>query len=105
LLVADPARRVRRCPGLIHLRVPDWLPVLVNVTRASATISAVALFWIVTAWPNGAGAITWAAVTAILFAPRADQAFALAVSFTVGNGTGTPTSILRPPLVRSQLMR
>ena len=86
LLVADPARRVRRRPGLIHLRVPDWQPVLVNAARASATIGAVAVFWLVTAWPNGAGAITWAAVTAILFAPRPDQAFAVAVSFTVGNG-------------------
>ena len=86
LLVADPARRVRRRPGLIRLRMSDWLPVLLNAARASATIGAVAVFWLATAWPNGAGAITWAAVTAILFAPRADQAFAVAVSFTVGNG-------------------
>jgi uncharacterized membrane protein YccC len=86
LLVANPARRVRRRPGLIRLRMPDWLPVLVNAARASATIGAVAVFWLATAWPNGAGAITWAAVTGILFAPRADQAFAVAVSFTVGNG-------------------
>jgi uncharacterized membrane protein YccC len=86
LLVRDPARRVRRRPGFVHLRVPDWLPALVNAGRAFVTIGAVALFWVVTGWPNGAGAITWTAITAILFATRADQAFAVAVGFTVGNG-------------------
>src|SRR5208282_3973446 len=33
-----------------------------------------------------AGAITWTAITAILFATRADQAFSVAIAFTVGNG-------------------
>jgi len=85
LLVRDPARRVQRRPGFARLRVPDWLPALVNAGRAFVTIGAVALFWIVTAWPNGAGAITFATITATLFAPRADQAFAIAVGFTAGN--------------------
>src|SRR5205814_8275546 len=47
-------------------------------------IGAAGLFWIVTAWPNGAGAITFAAIGVILLAPRADQAYAAAMSFTVG---------------------
>jgi uncharacterized membrane protein YccC len=64
--------------------VPDWLPVLLNAARAFVAISAAGLFWIVTAWPNGALAITFAAIAAILFAPRADQAYATARGFMVG---------------------
>jgi uncharacterized membrane protein YccC len=86
LLVADPARPVSRQRGVFRLRVPDWLPAAVNAGRAFVTIGAVALFWIVSAWPNGAVAITWAAISVILFAPQADQAYATAVSFTVGTG-------------------
>src|SRR6266478_9889473 len=83
LLLADPARPVPRRGG-VRLRVPDWLPSLVNAGRAFVTIGAVELFWIITEWPNGAGAITFAAVTVILLAPRADQAYAAAMSFMVG---------------------
>jgi uncharacterized membrane protein YccC len=84
LLVADPARSLPRRGVVARLRVADWLPALVNAGRTFVTISAVALFWIVTAWPNGAGAITFAAITVILFAARPDQAYAAAVGFTVG---------------------
>src|SRR5215472_520706 len=80
LLVADPARPVPRRGG-VRLRVPDWLPSLVNAGRAFVVIGAAELFWIVTVWPNGAQAITFAAVGVILLAPRADQAYAAAKSF------------------------
>jgi uncharacterized membrane protein YccC len=83
LLVNDPARPVAPRRGF-RLNVPDWLPSLVNAGRACVTIGAVALFWIVTAWPNGAGAITFAAIGVILFAPRADQAYATVMGFMVG---------------------
>src|SRR6266436_283000 len=83
LLLADPARPVPR-RGSLRLRVPDLLPSLVNAGRAFVTIGAVELFWIITEWPNGAGAITFAAVTVILLAPRADQAYAAAMSFMEG---------------------
>jgi hypothetical protein len=33
--------------------VPDWLPALVNAVRAFVIVGAVAVFWIVSAWPNG----------------------------------------------------
>jgi len=82
LLAHDPARPLPR--HRVRLRVPDWLPSLVNAVRAFVTIGAVALFWIVTAWPSGASAITFAAIGVILLAPRADQAYAAAMSFTVG---------------------
>jgi uncharacterized membrane protein YccC len=84
-LVDDPARPVprRRC---VRLSVPDWLPAVLNAGRAFVTIGAVALFWIVTDWVDGAFVITFAAVTVILFAPRADQAYTTTISFMVGTG-------------------
>jgi hypothetical protein len=56
LLVGDPARARFRRHGF-RLRVPDWLPSLVNAGRAFVTIGAVAVFWILSAWPNGALAV------------------------------------------------
>jgi hypothetical protein len=86
LLVADPARSVPRRRNVTRLHVADWLPALINAARAFVTICAVALFWIVTAWPSGAEAITFAAISVILFAPRGDQAHAGAMGFMVGTG-------------------
>ena len=85
LLVDGPARPRARHRRVL-LRVPDWLPPILNAARAFLTIGAMALFWIATAWPNGAQAITWAAITVILFSPRADQAYPAAMGFMVGNG-------------------
>ena len=85
LLVRDPARPVSRRRGNVRLRVPDWLPALVNAGRAFVTIAVVSLFWIVTAWPSGATAIIWAAISVILMSPRADQAYVAAVRYAVGN--------------------
>jgi len=58
----------------------------VNAQRVFLTIGALELFWIVTAWPNGAQAITFAAISVILFSPRADQAYATSMSFVPGVG-------------------
>jgi uncharacterized membrane protein YccC len=85
LLVAEPTRHQghrRRA----RLHVPDWLPALVNAGRAFVTIGAVEVFWIATAWPNGALAITFTAISVIIFAPKADVAYAVAMSFMVGIG-------------------
>jgi uncharacterized membrane protein YccC len=84
LIVADPARPVPR-RGSLRLRVPDWLPALVNAARASATICAVALFWIVTEWPSGASAISFAAIIVILLSARADQAYSAGIAFLLGS--------------------
>ena len=83
LLVADPASRVAR-RGSLHLRVPDWLPALVNAGRAFAAIGGVALFWIVTEWPSGASTISFTAIIVILLAPRADQAYGVGIAFLLG---------------------
>jgi len=83
LLVAAPVRSIRR-RGSVQIRVPDWLPSLINAGRAFVTIGAVAIFWIFTEWPNGALAITFTAIGVLLFAPRADQAYASALGFMAG---------------------
>jgi uncharacterized membrane protein YccC len=62
------------------------LPALVSASRAFITIGVVELFWIMTEWPNGPGAITWAAISVIVFAPRADEAYAEAANFMTGTG-------------------
>jgi uncharacterized membrane protein YccC len=85
LLVVASARPVPRRRGVLPC-VPDWLPALVNAGRAFLAVGAVELFWVVTAWPNGSRAIIFAAIGVILFAPRADQAYVAAMSFTVGIG-------------------
>ncbi|HEX6443222.1 MAG TPA: FUSC family protein, partial [Stellaceae bacterium] len=83
LLVEDPARPVP-WGSRVRLRVPDWLPALVNAGRAIVVIGAAELFWIVTEWPNGEQAIMFAAIVVILLAPRADQAYAAAKGFMIG---------------------
>jgi uncharacterized membrane protein YccC len=85
LLVADPVRHQgHHCRARFY--VPDWLPALVNAGRTFVTIGAVEVFWIITAWPNGALAITFTAISVIIFAPKADVAYAVAMSFMVGVG-------------------
>ena len=64
--------------------VPDWLPCLVNAVRIFVTIGAVELFWIVTAWPSGAQAITFAAIYVFLLTLQGDQAHATATDFLIG---------------------
>jgi uncharacterized membrane protein YccC len=83
LLVADPSRSLQR-GGLVRLHVPDWLPALTNAGRALVTVGAVAVFWILTAWPNGATLITFAAIVLTLLSPRADEAYIAALGLTVG---------------------
>src|SRR5262249_13983265 len=73
-----------RWPHRIPLRVPDFLPAFVNALRAFLTIAAVDLFWIVTAWPGGAGALVIAAIGTILIAPSGDLAPTSAVNFLLG---------------------
>jgi len=82
---ADPPDARRRA----RLHVADWWPAFVNAGRAFVMIGAAGLFWIVTAWPNGAFAITFVAIVVTLLAPRADQAYAVALGFSLGVGLGT----------------
>jgi uncharacterized membrane protein YccC len=83
LLVGDVARPVPRRGG-VRLHIADWLPPLIDGARVLVAVGAVELVWIATAWPNGAFAITFAAIGTILFAQRGDQAYPGAMSFTIG---------------------
>jgi uncharacterized membrane protein YccC len=85
LLLADPARSVPVSRSM-RLHVPDLLPSLLDGARVFVTIGAVELFWIVTEWPNGPQALVFATIGVILFAQRADQAYATLMSFMVGTG-------------------
>src|SRR5262245_9114205 len=84
LLVNAPAEPRSHRHHDIRLFVPDWLPSLVNAARAFLAIGVVALFWVLTAWPNGAGAITFAAVVVLLFTTNGDQAPVITMNFMVG---------------------
>ena len=78
-----------RAPRAFRFHVPDLLPSLVNAVRAFVTIAAVELFWVVTGWPDGALAITFAAIAVVLFAINADQAYATAMGFMIGSCIAT----------------
>jgi uncharacterized membrane protein YccC len=82
-LLVDPERALRE-DAVASFEVPDWLPASVVALRAFVTIGAVSMFWIVTAWPNGALAITFSAAVAILLSLQGDQAYAAAMKFLLG---------------------
>jgi uncharacterized membrane protein YccC len=83
LLVGGFARPVPRRMG-VWLHVPNWHPPLVDAARVLVAVGIVELFWVLTAWPNGAFAITFAAIGTILLGPRGEQAYPAAMSFTIG---------------------
>ena len=49
--------------------VADWLSPLVNALRTFLGVGAAMLYWIITAWPSGLFAITFATITVMNFAP------------------------------------
>ena len=67
-----------------RLSVPDWLPSFVNAARAFVAIGAVELFWVVTAWPNGASAMVFVASWPLLLSPKGDLAYGGAIAFAIG---------------------
>jgi uncharacterized membrane protein YccC len=83
LLVNDRSRRIAR-DQVARLYVPDWLPPWINAVRVFATVGAIELIWVITAWPNGALAIVFTMVGVMLFSLRAEQAYAGAMGWLVG---------------------
>jgi uncharacterized membrane protein YccC len=83
LLVDAPDRLPRRNRGF-RSDIPDWLPALLNGARAFVAIGAVALFWIVTAWPNGGSAIVFATAVVLLLSPRGDIAYGGSIAVALG---------------------
>src|SRR5579883_983237 len=84
LLSSLPAWPQSRRHAVLH-QVPDWLPAFLNAARAFLAIGAAALFWIATAWPNGAFGMTFAAIVVTLFAPTGEQVVNVSLSFMIGN--------------------
>ena len=83
LLLADRSYTIRD-RRTVRFDVPDWLPCLVNSVRIFLTIGVVELFWIATAWPTGAQAITFAAIYVLLLTLQGDQVHATAADFLIG---------------------
>ncbi|WP_130578472.1 FUSC family protein [Bradyrhizobium sp. Leo170] len=83
LVLTDPTQPVR-AQRRARLPVPDYAPSVLNAARAFIAIAAVEMLWIVTAWPNGAFAIAFAAIALTLFSARPDQAYAITMLFMVG---------------------
>jgi uncharacterized membrane protein YccC len=83
LLVDAPGRPLPGQRGF-RLSVPDWLPAFVNAGRAFMTIGAVELFWVATAWPNGASVMIFTAILLLLLSPRGDVAYGGGIAATLG---------------------
>ncbi len=81
LLVINP-ESVLGLRGRSHLRVPDFLPAIVNGIRSFLTVGATALLWIITGWPNGDAAMTFALVITVAQVPRGDGAYAGGLAFS-----------------------
>src|ERR1700755_307708 len=75
-------------PGARAFRLtePDWLPALINAARAFLAIGALELFWVATAWPNGASAIVFVATLILLLSPKGELAYGGALAFALGIG-------------------
>jgi uncharacterized membrane protein YccC len=81
LVAPDHAVSYRRRPSWYR---PDLLPASIAAVRVLATFVAVELIWIATGWPNGATALSFAAIGVILFSPREGLAYSEARAFTLG---------------------
>lgn len=83
LLVDAPGRPSAPVLGF-RIGVADWLPAFINGARAFLAMAAAALFWVVTAWPNGGATVAFAAVLLLLLSPRGDLAYKAAVAASLG---------------------
>jgi uncharacterized membrane protein YccC len=85
-LLQDDPDRPRDSRRSVRPSVPDWLPPMLNAGRALLAIAALEIFWILSAWPEGASAIIWAMVAVTLFGPMAERAYSDTVTFILGTG-------------------
>ncbi|MPT24323.1 MAG: FUSC family protein, partial [Starkeya sp.] len=81
----------RNSPRLAPLRRPfvitDPLPALLNGLRVFLAVLLTSAFWVVSAWPNGAFAIVFAAIGTLVFGSFGDQARAFAKDYAMGAAT------------------
>ncbi|MGX5828190.1 FUSC family protein [Mesorhizobium sp. 43Arga] len=83
-LLVDAPNRSLRPHSSFRPGVADWLPATINGARACLAVGAVTLFWIATAWPNGAAAIFLVMIVLLLLGPRGDGAYGGAIAFVLG---------------------
>src|SRR5271156_1672513 len=81
--VVDPSDMIP-AKGMARLHVPDWLPPCIAALRVFLAVGAISLFWIASAWPNGALAITFCAVIVVLLPLQGDLAFSASMTFLKG---------------------
>jgi uncharacterized membrane protein YccC len=70
--------------GMARLHIPDWLPPSIAALRVVLSVGATSLFWIATAWPNGALAITFCAIIVVLLPLQGDLAYSASMTFLKG---------------------
>jgi len=81
--VVDPSDMIP-VRGTARLHVPDWLPASINAVRVFLSVGAISLFWIASAWPSGALAITFCAVIVVLLPLQGDLAYSASMTFLKG---------------------
>jgi uncharacterized membrane protein YccC len=82
-LVVDPHEALG-VKGTARLHVPDWLPPSISALRIVLAVGAMSLFWIASAWPNGAVAITFCAIIVVLLPLQGDLAYSASLTFLRG---------------------
>jgi uncharacterized membrane protein YccC len=80
-------------PRSLGRYIPDLLPAVLSAIRVIATIGAVEVLWITTAWPSGASAVSFAALSVILFSPRGDRAYVAAKDFMLAGSGGATLAL------------
>src|SRR5208283_4308925 len=81
--VVDPADMIP-VKGMARLQVHDWLPPIISALRVLLAVGAISLFWIASAWPNGALAITFCAIIVVLLPLQGDLAYSQSMTFLKG---------------------
>lgn len=80
--------RERNSPRLAPPRRPfviaDPLPALLNGLRVFLAVLLTSTFWVVSAWPNGAFAIVFAAIGTLVFGSFGDKAAPLSKDYALG---------------------
>ena len=81
--VVDPSDMIP-VRGTARLHVPDWLPPSITALRVLLSVGAISLFWIASAWPSGALAITFCAIIVVLLPLQGDLAYSASMTFLKG---------------------
>ena len=81
--VVDPSDMIP-VRGTARLRIPDWLPPSITALRVVLSVGAISLFWIASAWPSGALAITFCAIIVVLLPLQGDLAYSASMTFLKG---------------------